>query len=543
MNGLAVHQARAILWAQWRSYRNYSRASWAWLSFLMGALWYGIWLIAGLAAGELMERAEAVDLTVQIAAVLLLMSLYWQFIPMMMAASGLSLDLHKLKIYPIPVSQLFTIEVLLRVSAALEMLLVLTGAALGLVFNPVLSGWRALGVIPFAAFHMLLALGLRDVVVRLLGRRRIREIAAIGFVALFTLPRFLFGPRSGVGRWLATQFSETAQGDTIPWLPWVATAHIFTGKDPWIAMAVMFGWCGIAGVFALWQFQRTLRFDPEAAQSAGSGEVTTTRVGLLERFYQLPSTLLPDPLGILIEKEMRYLLRAARFRMLFLASCAIGLAMAQAFTRGGPSIGSSWGGPSFLTAASAYALLMLGEVCIWNVFGFDRSAAQMYFVAPVPFARVLLAKNVAAVLWIGIAQTTTTLLCIAFRFPVTLAVVAESAAVTAVVALYLFSAGNYMSINNARPTDPDSSMRTRSAGGVQALMIFLYPVVFLPAGLAYFARWAFDSQLAFFGVLGVMGMIGAALYYVALGSTAEWAEERKEAMVTALSAGHGPISS
>jgi len=541
VSGLAANQARAVLWAQWRSYRNYSNKGWAaWLSYLFAAIWYGAWLAAGLAAAFLMARAEAVELTIPIAGVLLLMSLYWQVIPMMMAASGLSLDLHKIKMYPIPVSQLFTIEVLLRITAAFEMLLILSGAAVGLLFNPALSGLRALAVLPFAMFHMFLSLGLRDVVVRLLGRRRIREVTAIFFVALFTLPRFLLGPQSGGGRWLARQFSESEPGSTVPWLPWVASARMFTGADPWTATAVMLGWCALAGMFALWQFQRTLAFDPEAAQSAGSGEGTTARTGLLEHFYRFPSTLLGDPLGVLLEKEMRYLLRAARFRMLFLASCAIGLVMARAFNRGGA--GPSWG-PSFLTPASAYTLLMLGEVCIWNVFGFDRSAAQMYFVAPVPFARVLMAKNLAAILWIGLAQTTTILLCVALKFPVTLPLAGDTAAVTAVVTIYLLSAGNYMSITNPRPMDPEASMRTRSAGGTQMLLLLLYPVVFLPAALAYLARWALDSNAAFFAVLGVMAAIGITAYFIALESTVEQADRRKESIVTALSAGQGPISS
>lgn len=535
---LAANQARAVVWAQWRSYRNFSTGRWEWLTYLLGALWYGAWLMAGFAAAFLMARAEAVELTVQIGAVLLLMSLYWQVIPMMMAASGLALELQKLKIYPIPVSQLFTIEVLLRVTAALEMLLILTGAAVGLLFNPALSGFRALAVLPFAVFHMLLALGFRDAVVRLLGRRRIREIATLGFVLLFTLPRFLMG-RTGFGQWLAAQFSDSAPSPGIPWLPWSATAHMFTGNDPWTAVAVMLGWCALATAFALWQFQTTLRFDPEAAQSAGSGAAKTTRPGLMETFYRMPSTLLPDPMGALLEKEFRYLLRSARFRMLFLMSCAIGVFMARAFTRGVPS---SWG-PSFLTPASAYSLLMLGEVCIWNIFGFDRSAAQMYFVAPVPFTRVLMAKNLAAAGCITLAQTLTIGLCAAFGFPVTASLIADTAAVIAVVTLYLVCAGNYMSINNARPTDPDSSMRTRAAGGAQALLIFLYPVVFLPAGLAYLARWIFESQLAFFGVLAVMGAIGAVAYSLALESAVELADRKRESMVTALSAGQGPISS
>jgi ABC-2 type transport system permease protein len=105
------------------------------------------------------------------------------------------------------------------------------------------------------------------------------------------------------------------------------------------------------------------------------------------------------------------------------------------------------------------------------------------------------------------------------------------------------AAGNYVSVSNAYGLDPDSSMRSRSSGSIQMLLLVLYPLVFLPAALAYLARWAFDSQLAFYGVLGVMAAIGASMYYVALDSITEQAESKKETMLTALSAGQGPISS
>ena len=66
-----------------------------------------------------------------LAGILLLIFLYWQVVPVLMAASGASLDLRKLQAYPIPVSQLFGLEVMLRITAAIEVVLVLLGAAIG----------------------------------------------------------------------------------------------------------------------------------------------------------------------------------------------------------------------------------------------------------------------------------------------------------------------------------------------------------------------------------------------------------------------------
>ena len=62
---------------------------------------------------------------------LLIVLLYWQVVPLLMAATGASLDLRKLQAYPIPVSQMFSIEVMLRVTAGIEMMLVLRGSRRG----------------------------------------------------------------------------------------------------------------------------------------------------------------------------------------------------------------------------------------------------------------------------------------------------------------------------------------------------------------------------------------------------------------------------
>src|SRR5687768_18508907 len=78
---------------------------------------------------------------------LLMVFVYWQVVPIIMVSTGLSLDLNRLVVYPIPHAQLFTIEVLLRITTCLEMLLIVTGLAAGLAINPKVPLW---GVIPVA---------------------------------------------------------------------------------------------------------------------------------------------------------------------------------------------------------------------------------------------------------------------------------------------------------------------------------------------------------------------------------------------------------
>src|SRR6185503_14234594 len=90
---------------------------------------------------------------------------YWQFFPMVSASLGASLDMRKLRVYPIPHRHLFFVEVLLRLTTAIEMLIALAGGAIGLARNPEAGGPAAiprtfLALLLFAVFNLLLASGL-----------------------------------------------------------------------------------------------------------------------------------------------------------------------------------------------------------------------------------------------------------------------------------------------------------------------------------------------------------------------------------------------
>jgi ABC-2 type transport system permease protein len=187
-------------------------------------------------------------------------------------------------------------------------------------------------------------------------------------------------------------------------------------------------------------------------------------------------------------------------------------------------------------------LLLLSEVCFWNSFGFDRSAAQFYFLAPVPFSRVLIGKNLSAVFFIVVEISAVTIVCACLGMPLNPVRLAEAYSVAAVLTLFLLGAGNLLSIHQARAANPATSFRSGAAGRVQAMLFVIYPVASIPAGLAYIARWATGSEAAFFGVLAFDALVAIIVYRIALQSAAEAAERLKESMIAALSAGEGPIA-
>ena len=197
---------------------------------------------------------------------------------------------------------------------------------------------------------------------------------------------------------------------------------------------------------------------------------------------------------------------------------------------------------NYLTFVAVYGLLLLADVTFWNCFGFDRGAVQIYFVAGVPLSTVLIAKNIAAAVAVFLEMALITTVCFLIRLPMTPLKVAEAFAVIGVFTVYVLAVGNLGSTRFPRPIDPKQSWRTSSAGRFQALLLLIFPVIAIPLGLAYLARWALESEAAFFGVLAFVAVLGGVLFWIALESSVAALERGKEAVVAALSEQSGPIA-
>ncbi len=598
------HHARTILWAQYRTLLNFypKVRGGSWFGILTQLLWYGLFAFASWGVYLLLATTKN-GVTEFLSPGLLLVFLYWQFVPILLIATGASLDLRKLVVYPIPPGDLFSIEVLLRVTAAIEVFIVLIGATLGLRRNPNLHVWAPLVLIPFLFFNLYVATGLRDLIARLMARRRIREVLIFLFVLAAAAPQLLVLRGRNTGPQLRGPIKNILDHANLPIWPWGAAAHLADGNDILVSLAAMTIWVAVAYAFARWQFARSLNFDAQAAsatadpQSApgrsargatvrsrvlpgrepghltanpalpggdlpvdpsyNAGEATNPscgqsgpkgRVGsgapsIRERLYRIPSRLFADPLAALIEKELRFLTRAPRFRMVFFMGFTFGMVIwLPILLKGNNADGPSTFSDNFLTVITLYSMLLLGEVCYWNCFGFDRGAAQAYFVFPVPIRTVLIAKNIAGLFFTFLEMTLITGVCLLLRMPVTPQRFLDATAVAIVLSFFLLAFGNLTSTHNPRPVDPSQSMRSGVAGRTQMITLLIYPASFLPIGLAYAARYAFDTQRAFYGMLVLDAALGAIVYGIALQSAVARATEKKEQMIDALAKNEGPMS-
>ena len=528
-------EALAIVWAQWRSVANQhgrSRRGRFPITGIFALVWYGLWVFIAVAVGVTVSQPDSIDLLRRTGATsLLLQFVYWQMVPIMMVSTGVSLDLSRLMVYPIPHVQLFTIEVLLRITTSIEMLLLSAGIGVGILLNPRLPWTGAVAVGIFAAFNLFVSAGLKDLLGRLLARKGIREAMVFFLVLVAALPQVLLigGAPEQSPPWLQWIVSSG--------LPWGATYALAAGEANVLTGSVLMLWTLAAWLFGRTQFERTLRFDE--AEATAKGRSSGRKHEFLDVALRFATSVFKDPMAALVDKEIRFLSRSPRFRLLFLMGFSFGLLIWLPMTiRRDPE---SFLRTNYLTMVSAYALMLLGEVCVWNNLGLDRGAAQGYFTMPISITTVLRSKNVAAVFFIVLELMIVTVLCTLLRMPVTLAAVAEAFCVTLVFATFLLSLGNLISVRYPRGVDPTQSWRTGTVGRAQAYLLLLYPAAAAPIALAFGAQYAFDSSAALYGVLLLDFTIGLVVYAIALESSAKTAEANKESIVLALSRGEGPV--
>jgi ABC-2 type transport system permease protein len=456
--------------------------------------------------------------------------------PVLSATTGASLDLRRLLLYPVPHRKLFQVELVLRAMNGFEMILLLTGAAAGLWSKtaPLALGC---GMLLFVIFNVLLASGTRSLLERLLTRARIREAMVLLLIAGLMLPRLLV--ESGVPLGWARDLVLVG----LPGAPWTLAGRLLSGEATLAAVVGLCLWTSAAAVFGIRQFQRGLRYDTVAAQASAPAPDRSPMRQWSERMFRIPGLLLRDPLAALVEKELRSLARTPRFRMVFIMGFTFGLIVWLPVVIGRGASPESSIAQNFLVIVSVYAMTLLGQVTYWNAFGFDRSAAQIYFTAPQPIGRTIAAKNLAVLLFIYVEVSVLVAVAAFFHVGLSAARVAETFLVVTICSLYMLALGNLSSVHFPRGLRPERVSSGGASGRFQAVVFVLYPLALLPVFLAYVARHILGSAAIFAVLLALAAVIGAAFYWIAMESAASAAVRRRERMLNELAQGEGPVSS
>ncbi len=528
-------QTRALLRMQWRIYRHfYSRNGVAMLvlSTAMTLAWLGMFVFFAVLAARYLAQPRPVETVRPILGYVFLGIFgYWQLMPLLVAGAGVLLDWSKMLAYPIPDGRVWRIELALRILLLPEMALLTVGIAAGLARNPSLPLWCAVAPLLFGGLNLAAGSGVRDLVTRWLTGKKIGEWLLLVVVLAAALPAFL--AQRGVPDWLKQGALRVVE---LPFLPWSAAAAASLDRGAWLAWVTLAAWAALGSWFSWRQLRLSLRGEKasQSDQQAAKGQTATGKDRRWQGWATWPSRLFPDPLAAVIEKEIRSLARTSRFRTVFFMGFTFGLIVWLPLAMSGGS-GRGWVAQNFLTVVSGYALLLLSEVCFYNIFGFDRAATQLYYLAPVRLSTALTAKNAAAVFFVVAQVTAVALACVVIRTPLTVSMVGESLTVSATLTLVLMGIGNLASTYAPRAMNPNNPWKQSGNMKIGLYVLLIYPLVSVPVVLAYLARYAFGREAAFYAAMSIAVVIAFCFYWVARDSAVSKLDADRERILGLLS--------
>lgn len=528
-------QILTIAWAQWRVMRNHlPRTTFgSLLGFALSLIWYGGFATLAVFVAFTVPAIPLAVLQRRIGPALMLLFFVWQLIPLVTLSSGWSLELKKLQVFPLYTNTMLAAEALLRISGSLETVLVAIGATLGLIFHPAVRVYDALALALYIPFNLLVSVAVREVLARLLQRNRVRELVTILVIAVAVLPQFLI--RLGYAHRVSGALRLAGNGAFTPWQSIGSTA---VGIQAGASLLVFFGWM----LLAYWTARRQLLASLRSEESQGSAVPVSTADSKrsLSAWLEYPARWFPDPVGAIVSKEIRTLMRMPRFRVIFTLATLLTVVIILPLTmnnRFSVQKGSS------LVMMECNGLMILGDALLWNIFGFDGRASQLYFAAPVDIRLIFRAKNVAAGLFAGLQIVFVLAAGTVLKLVDSPKVVLIAILSGIVLALYFMSLGNVSSVVLARRVDPRATMKKQAGAKAQFWIFVCMLAAVVLIGFAFLAGWALATDWGTLGVLAAELGIGILLYRFSIESAVGRALSQREELLTALSKGGAAVSS
>ncbi|HEX8926877.1 MAG TPA: hypothetical protein VF786_13850 [Terriglobales bacterium] len=393
---LAAEQFAAVSRMRWRTLLNSTRSSRGRGEIAATVLTFLtlLFLSIGPATGMAFAASAAIEKhsSSLLALMLWVVFLVWQVFPAISLSMTEGFDTSSLLRYPMGLGTFGAIWI---TSGALEPATVvcivwLLGIATGIAMTSLaLLPWAAFVLLLFAVSNLLLSRLLMAWLDRLLAKRRSREIVGI-LLVLFSLGAQAVGQFSyklhGAFRVLHPYF--TTVREIAIWMPPGAATQSILGGDnqtdiALIALLALFGYIFVFAALLALRLRAIYRGEnlsegvrkkdrEERSQSPG--------VGIEHLGFS-------NQVAAVFEKELRTIFRSGQ---LILTLLILPLFMILIFSRGGRT---HLGGTVF-GAGAAYAILLLTQLS-YNQFGVEQAGVQFYYVSPVRWRHIAVAKNLA----------------------------------------------------------------------------------------------------------------------------------------------------
>ena len=495
------------------------------LLLVPGALLFsalGSIVVFGLLRG--LERADPEKVLPLASALVTGIGLFWAASPLL---AGVVLseaaDVSRLMHFPIPLSVLAVSSLVANLTqpAALVWLPILASAAAAFAGGMSIRFPAALFGVALTFVLILVSAQVASLLLHGLSRhKRLHDLLlflGLGaglFLSLVPLLLLTSGPGG-----IATVFGALSSVDVFVLSPyaWGVRAAIHAGRGeagPAIAYGLL-GTAAIAGVMAV---------SAALLQAIHRGHLTLGGGGV--RSKGRARVVLPGALGALVEKDLRLAWRDPGLRAVLVMGLAGPIVVLFFLSRGGPDVSS---GTPVLLLASFVGLSTFGA----NALGMERRGIALLLAFPVARWRVLVGKNLAALLF-RVPSLATLSLATLFLAPPGF----FPAAATIALVTLLLSAGmdNYMSIlfpvaipGAAANPYGRAAARGRGLGAAVVSLMFLAGAMFLSAPFAFLA-WlpALLGRPWLWLVTLPLGLAGAGCVYAMLVAGAAGLMARRE---------------
>ncbi len=340
-----------------------------------------------------------------------LVFLFWQLFPVMATAFTENVDSSSLLRFPLTYPTYFLVRLIygtLDIATALGIFWSL-GLLVGISAADLrLAPWAFLVISLFAVFNILLARMIFVWIEHWLSRRRSREVLGVLFVLLlivFQVAGPVLGRYGGqpTPQRLHTLAKLLPMERVLP--PGLAGAALMqAGQGSESTAFRSLALLGAYGAVVLWLLSGRLR-DQYRGENPAGGERRRPRQDstAIRPGWRLP--VLSGPISAVYEKELRYFSRSGP--MLF----TLVMPMIMVFILWGGRKGFLAHQSGFVfPVGAAYCLLMMTNI-VYNSFGGDGGGIQFFFVSPVSFRQIAIAKNLAQltilaldvfILWLGV---------------------------------------------------------------------------------------------------------------------------------------------
>jgi ABC-2 type transport system permease protein len=425
----------------------------------------------------------------------------------------------------------------------------LVGMAVGIgIASPLLFPWAALVLAAFAAFNIFLGRAILAWLERWLARRKSREILGVFFFLFIIGVQFI----SPLMTYYTHRYSAHHQPGIVAYVPQILMIERLL--PPGLASAAIsrttraefgFGFgsliflCAYAGAFvALLDVRLRAQYRGEnlSESTAPSRAPASPRARkAIREGWSVPGV--SAPVTAIVEKEFRYLSRSGPMLFTLAMPLVILLIFRSSLASGAHS---SHGNSLFMKRSdfafpfgATYALLILTNL-IYNSFGADAAGIQFFFVAPVSFRDILLAKNLAQSAILAIEMALVWLGASLMFHPPPLGMTLATLAGVLFVAPLNFIVGNLMSLYSPKKFDFAVFGRQRAAGTTALAGLGTQAVGFVITGAVITVTVIFGNIWIAVLLLLLLAIATLRGYTYALSRIDGIAIKRREAMIAEL---------